>query len=279
VVIMRGWFGGVAAAAALAACAPPCAFAGPAGAGAWSGSYVGAFAGVASGSSALTTSVDCTVSGILCDPYPHYWNNGALIGETASGGASGTAFTGGGFIGANRQAGNFVYGVEADFGAMPLSLGVGGTADTLNLGLYNDGSPSVFTVQARASTDWLATARVRAGFLPAPDLLVYGTAGVAATELTVSNFYVDNFNNGTGTGSAESSSQSALRAALVLGVGAEWTVASRWKLRAEYLHADFGPVTTTGISTYLPQVPESNPITSTANLRTDLFRVGAAYGF
>jgi outer membrane immunogenic protein len=266
-------------AVAVAAALGSFAAAAPAVAGTWSGPYVGAFAGVASGSSALTTSVDCTVNGILCDPTPHYWNNGALIGGTASGRASDTAFTGGGFLGASRQAGRFVYGVEADFGAMPLTVGVGGSANTLNLGLYNSGTPSVFNVQAKAATEWLATARVRAGFLPAPNLLVYGTAGIAATELTVANAYSDNFNNGVGTGNVEASSRGAFRSALVLGVGAEWAFAAQWKLRAEYLHADFGALTTTGISAYPPQVADSNPITSTANLHADLVRVGLAYGF
>lgn len=245
----------------------------------WNGAYVGAFAGAASGSSSITTTVDCSVNGVLCDPYPHYLNNGVLIGETASGRATGTAFTGGVFTGRNWQSGGIVYGLEADFGAMPLSLGVGGSASTLNLGLYNGGTPSVFTVEAKASTDWLATGRVRVGFLPTPRLLVYGTAGIAATELTVSNSYSDNFNNGTGTGSVESSSRGEVRTGLVLGVGAEWAFAPRWRLRAEYLHTDFGAVTTTGISTYLPQVPSSNPITSTADLRVDLIRFGLAYGF
>jgi outer membrane immunogenic protein len=265
----------VAFAAALAALA----LAAPAAAGPWSGAYVGAFAGVASGNSDLTTSVDCNAWGVLCDPYPHYPENGALIGATATGKASATGFTGGGFAGKNWQSGIFVYGLEADLGAMPLSASVGGSAETLNLGLYNGDTPSVFTVEAKASTDWLATARVRAGFLPAPNLLVYGTAGLAMTELTVSNSYADNFNNGTGTGSVESSSTSAFRTGLALGVGAEWALAPRWKLRGEYLHTEFGSVSTTGISQFLPEVPDSNPITSTGNLRADFFRVGLAYGF
>jgi outer membrane immunogenic protein len=250
----------------------------------WNGAYVGAFAGVASGSSDVATSVDCSVNGVLCAPAQQL-NNGALIGETASGRATGTAFTGGGFAGHNWQSGGIVYGLEADLGAMPLSLGVGGSANTLNPGLYNASSPgvydipSVFTVEAKASTDWLATARVRAGFLPAPNLLVYGTAGIAATELTVSNSYSDNFNNGDGTGSVESSSHGEFRTALVLGVGAEWALARRWTMRVEYLHTDFGALSTTGISTYVPDVLVSNPISSTASLRADLFRLGVAYGF
>jgi outer membrane immunogenic protein len=245
----------------------------------WTGGYIGAFAGVASGQSDIATTVDCNVWGVLCDPYPHYPENGLLIGAIATGAASGSAFTGGGFAGHNWQNGDVVYGFEADVGAMPLHLAVGGSGTTLNLGLYNNGTPTVFTVSASASTDWIATARARVGFLPRPDVLLYATAGLAATELTVSNSFSDNFDNGVGTGNRESSATSALRTALVLGAGAEWAMTGRWRLRAEYLHTDFGSVTTTGISTYLPQEPNSNPITSAANLRTDIVRVGVAYGF
>jgi len=272
---MRPWIIAFAAGAVLVAAASPAL------AGEWSGAYLGAFAGAASGASDIATSVDCTVYGVLCDPYPHYPENGALIGATASGSPAATAFTGGVFAGFNWQNGQAVYGFETDVGSLPLRLSAGGSGDTLNPGLWNDGDtvPSVFTVSATAATDWMATARVRFGFLPAPGLLLYGTAGLAATELTVSNSYSDNFNNGVGTGNIESSSSSEFRTALVIGAGAEWALAPHWKLRAEYLHTDFGSLTTTGISTYLPEVPSSNPITSTATLRADVVRVGVAYGF
>jgi outer membrane immunogenic protein len=274
---MKRLFGFVLAGATVLAVSAVPAFADPAGS--WNGAYVGAFAGYASGSSAFATSVDCTVNGVLCDPYPHYLNNGELIGDTASGKASSGGFSGGALAGLNWQNGAVVYGLEADVGSLPLHASVGGTADTLNLGLYNGSDPSVFTVSASAATDWMATARVRAGFLPVPGLLLYGTAGIAVTELTVSNAYADNFNNSVGTGNAESASSAEFRTALVVGAGAEWAMAAHWKLRAEYLHADFGPLSTTGISTYLPEVTDSNPITSTGSLSADVVRVGLAYGF
>jgi outer membrane immunogenic protein len=247
----------------------------------WSGAYVGAFAGAAVGSASLSTVVDCSVYDVLCDPSPHYLNNGLLIGATASGSASGSAFTGGGFAGHNWQRGSAVFGFEAAVSALPLDLSNGGSAGTLNLGLYNNNGtvPSVFNVMATASTDWLVTARFRAGFLPSPNLLLYGTAGIAATEFTVSNSFSDNFNNGVGTGNRESSSDAEFGTALVIGAGMEWAMSRRWRLRAEFLHVDFGSLSTAGISTYLPQVPESNPITSTASLTADIVRAGIAYGF
>ncbi len=183
-------------------------------------------------------------------------------------------FTGGGFAGFNWQNGAVVYGFEADAGSLPLHLGVAGTADSQNIGLNNAGDvPSVFTIGTGVSTDWMATARARFGFLPTPGLLLYGTAGLAGTELTVTNAFSENFQ----TGIAESSSHAEFRTALVIGAGAEWALAPRWTLRAEYLHADFGALSTTGVTTYLDTT--SNAITSTAHLSADVVRVGLAYRF
>jgi outer membrane immunogenic protein len=251
----------------------------------WSGAYIGAFAGAASGHSTNTTVVGCPDGGYLCAPNIQE-DNGLWVEEVGSGSGSGSAFSGGGFAGYNWQNGAIVYGIEADIGAMPLSVTSGGSAETVNEGLCNGGqlcgqggTPSVFSMTTTASTDWLATVRGRAGFLLQPGLLLYGTAGLAASELTVSNAYADDFNNGTGTGGRESSSTTAFRAGLAIGVGGEWAFAPRWKLRAEYLHTAFANLATTGGVDYLPQWSNVNPITSTANLRVDILRIGVAYGF
>ena len=242
-------------------------------AGPWSGAYVGAFAGDAFGQSSVTNVVACNIFGLLCFSNGVQAASAAFIGQVGSGAASASAFTGGGFAGVNWQNGLAVYGFEADVGSLPLHLAVAGTADSENVGLNNGGSPSVFTISAGASTDWMATARARFGFLPAPGLLLYGTAGLAATELTVANSFSENFQ----TGITESSSNSEFRTALVIGAGAEWALAPHWRLRAEYLHADFGPVSTTGLTMY--QGSPSNAITGTADLTADVVRVAVAYRF
>ncbi|MEJ0098029.1 MAG: outer membrane beta-barrel protein [Bauldia sp.] len=109
---------------------------------------------------------------------------------------------------------------------------------------------------------------------------IYCTVGLAATELTVSNAYSDNFNDSNrATGGIEQASHAEFRAALVLGAGAEWAVASHWTLRAEYLHTDFGSLSATGISSLPPDVAVSNAIAGTATLHADIVRLGAAYRF
>lgn len=244
----------------------------------WNTFYAGVSAGAAFGDTGVSTVVDCIFGAVLCAPDIQE-DNGAWIEEVGSGRGNGTAWIGGAFIGWNWQAGRLLLGVEGDVSAMPLDISVGGTAQTVNEGLYNEGIPSVFTMMTTVSTDWLATTRGRIGFLPTPGLLLYGTAGLAATELTVTNSFRDNFDNGVGTGNREYSRNSQFRTAFVVGGGAEWAFAERWTLRTEYLFTDLGSISTTGISTYLPQVPNSNPITSTADLRVHIVRLGLAYGF
>lgn len=246
----------------------------------WSGVYLGAYAGATSGSSTATTVVGCPSGGYLCnEPDDIQMDNGLFVSAIGSGSTTGGVFTGGGFAGRNWQDGGIVYGLEADIGAMPFRLTNGGSAITVNEGLENDDGLATFSMTATAATDWLATARARLGFLPHPNLLLYGTAGLAATQFTVSNAYADNFMDPGGPGARESASRSEFRTALAIGAGAEWALSERWTFRAEYLHVDFGSLAVTGGVSYENVFTDANMITSTVNLRVDVVRVGVAYGF
>ncbi|MEJ0097481.1 MAG: hypothetical protein WDM84_05485 [Bauldia sp.] len=124
---------------------------------------------------------------------------------------------------------------------MPFRLTVGGSAQSVNAGLVNNGIPVVFTMTGTAATDWLATARFRAGFLPAPACSSTPPPASPRRRSPTSNSYADDFTaNGGMNGSVGSSRTTALRTGLVIGAGAEWALATHWKLRAEYLHAEFG---------------------------------------
>jgi opacity protein-like surface antigen len=247
----------------------------------WNGAYLGLYAGTASGRSDAVTTIGCPPDGYLCDD-SKYQNNGALVGATGSGSAGASAFTGGGFVGRNWQNGAVVYGLEADVGVVPLTITNGGSAASINPGIVNGSEPATFSMHVTASTDWIATARARVGFLPMPGLLVYGTAGIAATTLTVANAYADDYvftDYGGLSGGNEKATTSAFRTALALGAGVEWAMSGGWKMRAEYMHTDFGALTVTGSVSYGDLWIDRNPAVSTASLRTDIVRVGLAYGF
>jgi len=243
----------------------------------WSGPYAGVVAGFADGRTTAWSTVACPPNGFLCDPV-HYPENGALLGATASGPQSGHALVAGLAAGYQWHRGSFVYGFEGDISALRLSLSRGGSASSLNLGLVNPGPvPVVATVSATAAIDWLATLRGRLGFLASPDVLVYATGGLALTELMVSNAYTDNwvFNGGAVGNSRVRSSVTGY----AVGAGAEWAIGQGWALRAEYLHVDFGALTTSGLVTVVQVPAAQNPFTSTANLTANLFRTGLTWRF
>ncbi|MBX9712061.1 MAG: outer membrane beta-barrel protein [Xanthobacteraceae bacterium] len=245
----------------------------------WSGPYMGLIAGAAIGHSSANNVVACSASGFLCDP-THFLQNGALLGATASGSTSDVAFTGGILAGYNWRLDRFVYGVESDVSYLHLSLTNGGRASSLNAGLNNGGAPPVpvvATVGTTADMNWLATFRGRIGYLASPDLLVYGTGGLALTHQAVSYSYTDNWIfNGGAVGNSTSTSNAA---GYAVGGGAEWGLGRNWTLKAEYLRVGFGSRTTSGII-YVVQVPAAqNPVTSSANLNANLFRSGVSYKF
>ncbi len=93
--------------------------------------------------------------------YPSIWQGlyaGVHLGHGESGPADG--FLGGAQIGYNWQAGQIVYGVEADVSFADISF-----------------EQSFMGATVSASIDWMATLRGRLGFLVTPNVLVYGTAG------------------------------------------------------------------------------------------------------
>lgn len=153
--------------------------------------------------------------------YPAIWQGlygGVNVGWGWSGDASGGV--GGGQIGYNWQSNRLVYGVEADISAADI-----GTSETLAV-------PGA-VLDASASIDWIATVRGRLGVLVQPNLLVYGTAGLAVVNAEA-HASVAVF--GVGQISAR---QSDTESGLVFGVGVESKLTDKISARVEYL--EFSP--------------------------------------
>jgi outer membrane immunogenic protein len=188
------------------------------------------------------------------------------------GNLSSTGFTGGAQGGYNWQLGNIVFGGEGDFGAFDLSKSVSSSGAFPVTFLGN-----AYSLNESMSTDWLATLRGRLGILVAPQLLLYGTAGVALTDFKFSSSYSDNaigfgFPGGTGYGS-----KSGVRTGWTVGGGGEWLLHGGWSVKAEYLYVDFGSESIT--------VPTSNTAAYAqtmhvdAGLNASLARVGLNYRY
>jgi outer membrane immunogenic protein len=165
----------------------------------WTGFYVGATAGYVLGSSQH------------CDTVPFCTPSFNVDG-----------FTGGGTLGYNRQMGNWVAGVEADFSG---SLARGTTSSTASFGC---GLPAT----CYTDLDWYGTVRGRIG--PAYDnWFPYVTGGFAYGELKA----------GLGTSVPPAGlSASSVEPGWMLGSGVEYAFMNRWSIKLEYLYFQLNDV-------------------------------------
>jgi outer membrane immunogenic protein len=134
------------------------------------------------------------------------WTDSVTGGSTGNFGTSGFVF--GGTVGANYQAGSFVFGVEAD----------GDWADASGFGTLT--AASLCTGGCLTRNTWLSTVRGRAGYA-FDRFLVYGTGGAAFGNVRA------NFSN--------DAVSSATEAGWTAGAGVEVALARNWSAKAEHL--------------------------------------------
>jgi len=151
----------------------------------------------------------------------------------------------GGHAGYLWQWGNVVGGLEIDYSGANLK-------DSQSFTFQEEGG--VFTQTMTSKIDALGSARARLGWLWTPNLLAYGTAGLGWAHSKIS------FCEGR---DCDTSSESSF--GWVAGAGLEYQFNYNWRLRAEYLHYDFGTVTHFG---------EIN-----ADLRVDVVRGALSFKF
>ena len=113
--------------------------------------------------------------------------------------------------------GSVLVGVNLQFG----SIIIGGEADGTLLGVR--GSTQVAAGTLSYNLDWNASLRGRVG-LAFGNVLAYGTAGVALTNVSIEN-------RGIGT-------DTNLLAGWIAGVGLEAALFGGWRLRGEYLYSN-----------------------------------------
>jgi outer membrane immunogenic protein len=149
--------------------------------------------------------------------------------ETGSAHPRSTGFIGGGQIGYNWQAGNFVYGLEADIS------GLGGHAGA------NVPDAKIFSNKIT----WLSTVRARAGLLIDPSTMAYVTGGLA-----VGGVHNSLQTQGPPVRAGFSKSESTTRVGWTVGGGVEHMLSnSHWTVALEGLVADLGPSSTTSVGT------------------------------
>jgi len=122
--------------------------------------------------------------------------------------------------GYNWQFGNWVLGTESDF----MLTGERGSTTYC----------AAACVTATHRLPWVGTGRTRLGVLAMPNLLLYGTGGVAFGQVR------SDYATALGTLSSRET-----RAGWTAGAGIEAMVAPNWLIRAEYLYVDLGNQKTT----------------------------------
>lgn len=248
----------------------------------WSGFYIGATAGYAWGRSTATTSSDCPGNG---GPRLGYYCDGGVAGllpnavavaASGSGSLSQSGFMGGGQAGYNMQRGEWVLGLEADFSSFSLNGSRAGPRT-----LYPAfGAGTAFTVNSSIDSSWLMTARARAGWTVS-NALIFVTAGLAVSELSVTNSFLDNASIIVGTNGSGSGSAREIKGGYSFGGGMEWALTRNWSLKGEYLFVDLGNVQASARVTnpgfFAPGV--SNLVITSIDLTAHIARFGANYRF
>jgi outer membrane immunogenic protein len=127
-----------------------------------------------------------------------------------SGGIAGVEY------GCNWQTGSWVLGTESDFSWTSIR------------GAANDVPPSNVLVVSATNQHWLSTSRVRVGFLPSDQLLLYATGGLATGRIEAT---VDRTTLGQGF-----ISESSTRWGWTAGAGLEYALGGGWSAKADYLY-------------------------------------------
>jgi outer membrane immunogenic protein len=209
----------------------------------WKGFYVGLNAGGIwsnAGSANLTSYPVFSTLASNPSNTPYYASlSGPLnIGSTAG-------FIGGGQLGYNWQPGylnnNLVFGFEADIQGL---VSTGKTARTFNNTFpLSNGGQLLNNISANGNMDFFGTVRGRLGYLAMPNLLVYGTGGVAYGNISYS---VDIAQYGLGTTgtvnqlATGNGYYSNVQVGWTAGGGAEWMFMPNWSAKVEYLYYDLG---------------------------------------
>jgi outer membrane immunogenic protein len=186
---------------------------------------------------------------------------------------------------------SWLLGIEADFNGS----GLKGTGNSTSFLQQVTGATFAQTVSDQQNIDWYGTVRGRLGWLPTPNVLLFGTGGFAYADVRNSGNYstsgpfVAPFGfsatpfsfSCTSNSTCFAGSSSSVRAGWTLGGGAEWLFWRNWSAKIEYQYVNLGGggVRITANAT---EPGAATPSSFNANFARDDFqvvRVGVNYHF
>lgn len=238
----------------------------------WQGPYAGAFLGGGFGNNHVSTDAGTITSS-------SYFTTTADVNAVNTAGTTrntpSSAFFGI-LAGHDWVWKQMVYGVVADYGALPLS------SSTSVSKVYPDNTDT-YSVYTSMSTNWLFTLRGKLGYQTSyqwPGVL-YLTAGMAMTKLKVNNSFSDNSSLSGLGGTSHSENQIGW----TVGAGYELASFGHATLDLEYLYVSV-PSVSANSSIYnsvagfgVPVQSQSSPFSSSGSFHTSLLRLGLNYRF
>lgn len=239
----------------------------------WTGFYVGAsLGGEQANANWTTTSIAVVAPGFVIPP-PTVDGSSPRRFSPSSG-----RF--GVFAGYDYQfAPQWVAGIVVDaayFNSAVTTVGAPGCTVTCILGVPGPGA-DVSSVRAK----WDADVRGRLGYLVTPNVLLYGTGGIAfqnfSNSITCQTSLTDPLCGPTPVPAAATATNSSTRTGWTAGVGIDAKIFANWMLRAEYRYSDFG----TWSNSLLLVSPGVSTVTVATNLKlnTHIGMIGIAYQF
>ena len=194
----------------------------------WTGFYIGGNVGYSWGRARNSETISDFATGV------------ALFTSTSSNDVNGVI--GGGQIGYNWQAQNWLFGLEADI----QGSGEKGSRDLVCVACANDGTNITSTLTQKLT--WFGTVRGRVGVLVTPSILLYGTGGLAYGELKTGGSITGTNVAGVPVTVAFPGTAST-RVGWTAGVGVEGKIAPNWTAKLEYLYMDLGSVSAGPVAT------------------------------
>jgi outer membrane immunogenic protein len=243
-------------------------------AGGWTGGYIGANIGYSWGHSSDFGTFVSPAGPTLATSATKFDMNGVI---------------GGGQVGYNMQAGNWLWGWEMDIQGTdqkgdansrficPAFVCQFGNPATNVLPGTGPATPlPVVATTFNQRLDWFGTVRGRLGTLVAPNVLLYATGGLAfgrvdtSGTITGQNFVLP------GLPTSRAFESHSTRPGWTAGGGAEWRFLEHWSAKIEYLYVDLmnDKVSAAGPVNFIPVNLVVN-----SHVTDNILRIGANYKF
>jgi outer membrane immunogenic protein len=192
-------------------------------------------------------------------------------------GARSSGVIGGAQLGYNWQIGSVVTGLEADI----QGSGIKGSARAPAIPTSVRDFPFESSLSSEHKLSWFGTVRGRLGVTVTPELLLYGTGGLAYGRVDASaNFFASGEDfNGDPFQAQAPASVSKTKVGWTAGAGAEWMFARNWSAKLEYLYVDLGSESAIGDVTANVPIEPGLKVGYTWHTRENIARVGVNYHF